>query len=89
MINTFWGYIMGDDKKDAELLLQSGIVIIEAQKCGCNYCANFLKSLDSDFLTVAVRFAKMKKTNPSLLFQILIEEWNKEKILEELPTLYG
>jgi hypothetical protein len=74
---------------DAEKLLQSGLVLNEAMKCGCDFCVEMLLSIDSDFLLVSTRFANIRKANPKLMFQILIEEWDRLKILQELPELYN
>ena len=74
-------------ESDAECLLKAGMVLNEARKCGCD--TKMIISTDSDFLSVSTRFAKIKKTNPGLLFKMLAEEWDRERILTELPELYS
>jgi len=74
---------------DPEKLLESGIVLNEAMKCGCDTCIEMLIQIDSDFVQISSRFANMRKTNPKLMFKILIEEWDRLKILQELPELYN
>lgn len=76
-------------ESDAECLLKAGMVLNEARKCGCDICTKMIISTDSDFLSVSTRFARIKKTNPGLLFKMLAEEWGRERILTELPELYS
>jgi len=69
-------------------MLNAGTALSEARKCGCEICTKIIISTDSDFLSVSIRFAGIKKTNPGLLFKMLVEEWDRDRILTELPELY-
>jgi hypothetical protein len=75
--------------KDAEILLASGNTLLAAHKCGCERCVAIIDSVDQNFVLVATRFAGLAHKNPGLMFTILIEEWDRNKIIENIPELYS
>lgn len=74
--------------KDADNLLKSGRVLIASYKCQCQQCLSIINSVDKEFALVAARFAMLANKKPGLVFKVLIEEWDRNKIIEELPELY-
>lgn len=93
MLTTYIQAYFIIDKKDepisdAEALLVSGCVMHQCLRCECEDCKNTLKSIDPDFLMVCTRYYNLKKKNPGLMFKMLVEDWNRDKILESLPELY-
>lgn len=73
---------------DAELLLHSGKALIASYKCRCSTCINMINGVNIEFATVATRFAILANKKPGLVFKILAEEWDRTRILHELPELY-
>ena len=73
---------------DAIVLLDAGRTLTAALDCKCEECLDLILSVDYDFITVSTRYAQLAKSNPGLMFRIITEEWDRDKILEKLPMLY-
>lgn len=74
--------------KDADTLLTAGKTLLAAQKCNCDKCKEFLDGMDIDFVTVSTRFAQIANKDPGKMFKILIEEWDRDRIIVSMPELY-
>lgn len=74
--------------KDAELLLYSGRTLIASYRCQCQACLRIINGVNEEFAVVAARFAVLANKKPGLVFKILVEEWDRTRILNELPELY-
>jgi hypothetical protein len=73
---------------DAIILLDAGRTLAAALECKCEECLDLMLTVDIEFIKVSTRYAQLAKRNPGLMFKILVEEWDKDRILEELPMLY-
>lgn len=73
---------------DAELLLYTGKALLASYKCQCSTCLKMINGTNAEFAVVAARFAMLANKKPGLVFKILAEEWDRNRILHELPELY-
>jgi hypothetical protein len=73
---------------DAIILLDAGRTLKAALDCECEACLDLVLTVDIEFVKISTRYARIAVSNPGLMFKMIIEEWDKDRILEELPALY-